>query len=234
MNDWSDRWDRVENNSQAIRRDRHAERSKKNCPDVTKVEPKWERQRSDVLYSLAPRCVRGASRSLRASSSDEFSWDSAPWSSLSFFAKLQPPHSLPLLFLFGITWNKKKKKKTTAACQMKFAFNCCFGVTVVRLSACRAEVTAAADSYLRGCWRATGGARLLPFSSGSISSRLGSTMWLKPPSRQREERDSFPVRAFKIRQSTTNERQHYSCLVRKSGKGNVRIKDGTSVIASLN
>lgn len=129
---------------------------------------------------------------------------------------------------------KKKKKKTTAACQMKFAFNCCFGVTVVRLSACRAEVTAAADSYLRGCWRATGGARLLPFSSGSISSRLGSTMWLKPPSRQREERDSFPVRAFKIRQSTTNERQHYSCLVRKSGKGNVRIKDGTSVIASLN
>ncbi len=93
--------------------------------------------------------------------------------------------------------------RKTAACQMEFAFNCCFGVTVVRLSACRAEVTAA-DSYLRGCWRATGGARLLPFSSGSISSRLGSTMWLKPPSRRTDDCGSFPVNAFKIKLMKAN------------------------------
>lgn len=145
------------------------------------MSPKWnqnekERDRVHCTHS-PPRCVRGASRSLRASSSDEFSWDSAPWSSLSFFAKLQRPHSLTLLFSVDITWKK------TAACQMELAFNCCFLVTAVRLSVCGAEVTAA-DSYLRGCWRATGGARLLLFSSGSISSRLGSTMWLNPPSRQ--------------------------------------------------
>lgn len=87
MNDWSDRWDRARNNSEAIKREQARWSTIQNCPDVTKVEPKWKRERSDVWYSLAPRCVRGASRSLRASSSDEFSWDSAPSSTLSFFAK---------------------------------------------------------------------------------------------------------------------------------------------------
>lgn len=64
-----------------------------------------KREWSDVMYSLGPWCVRGAS--LGSSSSDEFSWDSAPWSSLSFFAKLQPPHSLTSLFFFDITWRKQ-------------------------------------------------------------------------------------------------------------------------------
>lgn len=63
-----------------------------------------------------PRCLRGASRSLTASFSDEFSWDSAPWSSLSFFARLQPPHSLPLLFFFGITKEKKYNEENQTRC----------------------------------------------------------------------------------------------------------------------
>lgn len=65
-------------------------------------EMKAARIRNIVL--TRPRCVTPASRSLTASSSDEFSWDSAPWSSLSFFAKPQPPHSLRWLLFFDITW----------------------------------------------------------------------------------------------------------------------------------
>lgn len=61
------------------------------------------KESSGVLYSLGPWCFRGASRSLGARSSDEFSRDSAPWSSLTFFAELQPPHSLTLLFFLGIS-----------------------------------------------------------------------------------------------------------------------------------
>lgn len=78
-------------------------------------------------------------------------------------ASSQPPLTLLL-------WHHMKKQLHVG---VKFAFYCCFRVTVVRLSVCRAQVTAA-DSYLRGCWRATGGARLLPFSSGSISSLLSA------------------------------------------------------------
>lgn len=41
-------------------------------------------------------------------------------------------------------------QEAAAARYRKFAVNCCFTVTAVRLCICRAEVTAA-DSYLRGC-----------------------------------------------------------------------------------
>lgn len=160
MNDWSDRWDRVGNNSEALKRDIDAELSK-TVQMSAKWKPKPKTRRLDELYSLAPRCVRGASRSLTASSSDEFSWDSAPWSSLSFFATTKKRENSPSL----LTASRYSSSLTS---QWIWGFDCCFRVTVVPLSACRAEVTAA-DSYLRGCWRATGGARLLPLSSGSIS-----------------------------------------------------------------
>lgn len=68
----------------------------------------------------------------------------------------------------SLTSHEKKNqhgKKPQLHAQWISGFNTCFRVTVVRLSVCRTEVTAA-DFYLRGCWRATGGARLLPFSSG--------------------------------------------------------------------
>lgn len=160
------------------------------CHRSDKKKKEKEKDISDVLYSLGPRCVRGASCSLGSSSSDEFSWDSAPWSSLSFFAKLQPPHSLTSLFFFDITW--KKRLHTVFI----LPFNVVAGFTVVRRCVCGEEVTAA-GSYLRRCWRANGGARLLPFSSGSISSRLGSTMWLQPLSRQKALHNLLPVKSFK-------------------------------------
>lgn len=137
-------------------------------------------------YSLGPWCFR-ASRSLGARSSDEFSRDSAPWSPLSFFEKLQPPHSLTLLFFLDIS-----QEEDAGAHRNDFASQWCDGewAPAARLCVCGAEVTAAV-SYLRGCWRATRGARLLPFSSGSISSPWGGTMWLKPPSRRAAPRARF-------------------------------------------
>lgn len=86
-------------------------------------------------------------------------------------------HSLPSSSLltaspYSSSLTSHAKQNAGADQIWQFAFRCCFGDPVVRLCGCRTEVTAA-DSYLRGCWRATRGARLLPFSSGSISSRLG-------------------------------------------------------------
>lgn len=101
-----------------------------------------------------------------------------------------PPHSLTSLFFFDITW---KKRLHTA---FNLPLSVVSGFAVVRRYVCGEEVTAA-GSYVRRCWRANGGARLLPFSSGSISSRLGSTMWLKPLSRQKALHNLFPVNAFK-------------------------------------
>lgn len=70
----------------------------------------------------APRCFRGASRSLGARCSGEFSRDSAPWSSLSFFAKPQPPHSLTLLFFLGIS-----QEGNAGAGPIEFALRRCSG-----------------------------------------------------------------------------------------------------------
>lgn len=138
---------------------------------------------SGVLYSLGPWCFRGASRSLRARSSDEFSRDSAPWSSLTFYVERQPPHSLTLLFFLGIS-----REENAGVHRNEFALKWCSGAPVVRLCVCGAEVTAVV-SYLRGCWRASRGARLLPFSSGSISSRWGGTMWLKQLPRRKPQNE---------------------------------------------
>ncbi len=53
MNDWSDRWDRVWNNADTIKRGQ-ACWTVQNCPDVTKVEPKWKRERSGVCTHSPP------------------------------------------------------------------------------------------------------------------------------------------------------------------------------------
>lgn len=157
---------------------------------------------SGVLYSLGPWCFTGASRSLGARSSDEFSRDSAPWSSLTFFAELQPPHSLTLLFFLGIS-----QEENAGVHRTEFALKWCSGAPVVRLCVCGAEVTAVV-SYLRGCWRASRGARLLPFSSGSISSRWGGTMWLKQLPRRKPQKELASGPNFQNTRSRSNKNIH--------------------------
>lgn len=152
-----------------------------------KWKQKWKRRRPDASYSLVPGALEehpGLSRPAFQMSSPGTARLDPRYHSLQGF-------SLLTASLYSSSLALQKKKNTTkkikpVACQIKFSFRCCFGVALVRLSVCRAEVTEA-DSYLRGCWRATGGVRLLSFSSGSISSpRLDSTMWLKIASNTRD------------------------------------------------
>lgn len=116
------------------------------------MSPKWRRERTrerrkeercEVL-TRPPRRVNAASRSLGSSASDEFSWDSAPRSSLSFFAEPQPPHSLTLPPVSDITRKEQLHAHIQLVCGRRS------GLPVASRSARRGEVTAA-GSYLRGC-----------------------------------------------------------------------------------
>lgn len=164
VNDWSDRWNRAGHHLEVRKRGR--------CVDHKTVHmlPKWNRNERGADRKNCTHSPPVRYNSIPVSHGQLFRWVLLGQRALIHTiilckapASSQPPLS-PLL------WHHTKKQLHA---RVKFAFYCCFGVTVVRLSVCGAEVTAA-DSYLRGCWRATGGARLLPLSSASISSLLAA------------------------------------------------------------